>query len=132
MNHLACDAIAGGVVRHAHRHPTCAARAEGVLCVEVDLVHSAVAAALALGAELKRPALEMEFAWSPGSHDPRVAAVNGKPLDWSAVQIDGVDTESLPLLDEPFQSVPSFFPWKDLSIAWGDYPWAIHDREADG
>jgi len=77
----------------------------------------------------QRPALEMETAWTPGSQQPRVAAVNGHPVDWPSVQIDGVDTSELPLLDEPFRSVPSFFPWKDFTVEWGEYPWAVHDRE---
>ena len=79
-----------------------------------------------------RPALEMETSCSPGSIDPRIAAVNGLPIPTPRVQIDGVREKDLPFLNEPFTSVPSFFPWKDFRVEWGDWPYAIGDREVDG
>ncbi len=77
----------------------------------------------------QRPALEMEVAWSPGSHEPRIAAIDGKQVETPVVFIDGIKAGSLPFLNEPFQSNPSFFPWKDFSVEWGDWPYAIGDRE---
>jgi hypothetical protein len=76
-----------------------------------------------------RPELEMEVSWSPGSQHPRIAAINGREIDMPTVRIDGVDPATLPFLNEPFQSVPSFFPWKDFTVEWGDWPYAIGDRE---
>jgi hypothetical protein len=77
-----------------------------------------------------RPALEFELSWSQGSHEPRIAAINGRAVAHPPVQIDGVDPATLPFLHEPFHSVPSFFPWEDFSVEWGDWPYAIGDREA--
>jgi hypothetical protein len=81
------------------------------------------------GESKARPRLEMEVSWSPGTQQLRVAAINGKQIDYPVVKIDGIDEENLPLLNEPFKSVPSFFPWKDFVIEWGEWPWAIGDRE---
>jgi hypothetical protein len=80
----------------------------------------------------RRPGLEMEVSWSPGTHQPRVAAINGHPVPWPAVAIDGLEASALPLLNAPFASVPSFFPWDELAVEWGDWPSAIGDREGDG
>ena len=77
----------------------------------------------------QRDAVELEISISPGEQIPRYATINGKPIDMPIVEIDGLKTEKLPLLDEPFQSVPSFFPWKDFSVVWYDWPYAIGDRE---
>lgn len=76
-----------------------------------------------------RPALEIETSWSPGSHTPRYAAIDGRRVDMPTVHIDGLADAELPFLQEPFQSVPSFFPWQDFAVAWGDWPYAIGDRE---
>ncbi|WP_214628036.1 hypothetical protein [Paenibacillus agaridevorans] len=76
-----------------------------------------------------RQALEFEASWSPGAMVPRYATVNGLRVEHPLVEIDGLNTEQLPFLNEPFQSIPPFFPWKDLSVAWGDMPSAIGDRE---
>ena len=76
-----------------------------------------------------RPALEIEVSWSPGSHDPRVAAVNGRRVEWPTVAMGGLRTSQLPFLGEPFTPVPPFFPWQDFRVEWGDWPYAIGDRE---
>lgn len=76
-----------------------------------------------------RPALELETSWSPGTHRPRFAAINGRRVEYPTVQYDGIANDELPFLNEPFRSVPTFFPWQDFYVAWGDWPWAIGDRE---
>ncbi len=75
------------------------------------------------------PALELETSWTPGTPCPRFAAVNGRRVEASSVQIDGIDPTALPFLNEPFTSVPGFFPWQDFAIEWGDWPSVIGDRE---
>jgi hypothetical protein len=75
--------------------------------------------------------LEVEVSWSPGSHLPRIAAVNGRTVDLSVrAAYSGVRERDLPFLGEPFRSVPGFFPWADFQVEWGDWPWAIADRES--
>ncbi|HOF86763.1 MAG TPA: hypothetical protein PLZ36_01495 [Armatimonadota bacterium] len=76
-----------------------------------------------------RPALEMETSISPGAPTQRIAAINGRRLDLPVAAYDGIRTAELPFLYEPFTSVPTFFPWQDFSVAWGDWPFAIGDRE---
>ena len=76
-----------------------------------------------------RPALEMELSWSPGSHWPRIAAIDGRPVEWPAMRISGLRSSQLPFVGEPFASVPAFFPWQDFRVEWGDWPYAIGDRE---
>jgi hypothetical protein len=76
-----------------------------------------------------RPALELEVSWSPGSHTHRAAAINGRALTMPVLEIDGIDSDSVPFLNEPFTSVRSYFPWEDLGVACGDWPRAIGDRE---
>ena len=76
-----------------------------------------------------RPRLEMEVSWSPGSQIPRFAAINGQPVRMPILQIDGIANEAVPFLDQPYASVPSFFPWRDFRVEWGDWPYAIGDRE---
>jgi hypothetical protein len=77
-----------------------------------------------------RPALEFEVSWSPGSQIPRIAAVNGRDVEWPVVKIDGLKPKNFPFLAEPFASVPAFFPWQDFRVEWGDWPYAINDRES--
>jgi hypothetical protein len=76
-----------------------------------------------------RPALDIEASWTPGGAVPRYATINGRPIDAPIVHIDGVDPRKLPFLSEPFKPVPPFFPWKDLTVEWDAWPWAINDRE---
>ncbi len=76
-----------------------------------------------------RPALEIETSIYPGSQLTRIAAINGQAINWPAAAYDGVSNDDLPFLYEPFKSVPSFFPWQDFTVAWGDWPYAIGDRE---
>lgn len=74
--------------------------------------------------------LEFEVSWSPGSHLPRIAALNGRAVDFSVrAEYSGVREKQLPFLAEPFQSAPGFFPWADFRVEWGDWPYAIGDRE---
>ena len=80
-------------------------------------------------ATAQRPALEFETSATPGSVTERIAAINGRPIDSSPVQIDGINPRDLPFLNEEFRSVPAFFPWKDFTVEWGDWPYAIGDRE---
>ncbi|HEY3376483.1 MAG TPA: hypothetical protein VGL77_03225, partial [Armatimonadota bacterium] len=76
-----------------------------------------------------RPALELETSHSSGSQTARIAAINGQPVTWPTASYDGVATETLPFLNEPFTAIPSFFPWEDFTVEWGDWPYAIGDRE---
>jgi hypothetical protein len=78
----------------------------------------------------KRPALEMEISWSPGSHEPRFSMINGKLVTWPVVEIDTVAPESLPFLRDQWQSIPSYFPWKKLEVAYTDSISSIGDRES--
>jgi hypothetical protein len=74
-------------------------------------------------------ALELETSWSTGSHETRYALINGRPVTWPMVEIDGVKRESLPFLDETWQSIPDHFPWKDFNVANFESIWSIGDRE---
>ncbi|PLT45436.1 hypothetical protein B8V81_3867 [Paenibacillus pasadenensis] len=76
-----------------------------------------------------RPPLELETSWSPGAMATRYATINGARIEQPIAAIDGVTSEELPFLNEPFASIPSFFPWEDLTVAWGEWPSAIGDRE---
>ena len=76
-----------------------------------------------------RAALEMEVSWSPGADAPRYATINGRTAETPVVQIDGLVAAQIPFLNEEFQSVPAFFPWQDFEVVWGDWPYAIGDRE---
>ncbi|HEY3376800.1 MAG TPA: hypothetical protein VGL77_04830 [Armatimonadota bacterium] len=80
-------------------------------------------------ADRVRPALELESSLSPGSPAARIAAINGQTVTWPTLAYDDIANESLPFLNEPFASVPAFFPWDDFSVEWGDWPYAIGDRE---
>ncbi|MDG0813521.1 hypothetical protein [Cohnella rhizosphaerae] len=77
----------------------------------------------------RRQPLELETSWSPGAMTSRFAAIDGARVEQPVAAIDGVPAEALPFLNEPFESIPSFFPWADLTVAWGDVPSAIGDRE---
>lgn len=78
-----------------------------------------------------RGALDLELSWSPGSHVPRYATINGRAPDMPVAALDGIPARRMPFLGEPYRPVPEFFPWKDLRVEWGDWPFAIHDRGAD-
>ena len=58
-----------------------------------------------------------------------MAAVNGRRVEWPTVAMGGLRTSQLPFLGEPFTPVPPFFPWQDFRVEWGDWPYAIGDRE---
>ena len=73
--------------------------------------------------------LELEVSWSPGSHEPRFTIVNGRPVAWPMIEIDGVDSDRLPFVDEDWQSIPGYFPWKKLEVANFDAISSIGDRE---
>jgi hypothetical protein len=74
-------------------------------------------------------ALDIEASWSPGTHAPRYATINGQLVQTPIVQIDGLPQEDIPFLQEEFQPVPGFFPWRDFKNIWYDLPYAIGDRE---
>lgn len=76
-----------------------------------------------------RPAIELETSWSPGSTIPRYAAIDGCPVETPVLKIDGINNEELPFLNMAPTPIPPFFPWKDLKVEWGDWPYAIGDRE---
>lgn len=76
-----------------------------------------------------RKALELEMAWHPGSPSARYATIDGRCAEWPVLKVDTVNAKQLPFLNEPFRPVPPFFPWKNFRVAWGDWPYAIHDRE---
>lgn len=77
----------------------------------------------------KRAALDMEMAQHPGSPSCRYAMINGRVPEWPVAKIDTIDEKKLPFLSESYKPVPAFFPWKDFGVAWGDWPYAINDRE---
>lgn len=77
----------------------------------------------------RRAALDLEASWSSGSPVPRYATIDGRPIEWPVVQIDGLPETEIPFLSEPFRPVPAFFPWRDFNIVWCDLPYAIGDRE---
>lgn len=79
----------------------------------------------------RKPALEMETSWSPGSQTQRFATINGRQLDCAPLTIDGVDPAMLPFLGEPFKPIEGFFPWEELKMVWMDWPSAIGDRETN-
>ena len=74
-------------------------------------------------------ALDLEVSVTPGSQQTRVATINGQPIDLPRARYDGVAERTLPFLAERYQPVPPFFPWRDLRVEWGDWAWAISDRE---
>ncbi len=77
-----------------------------------------------------RPAAELEISWSPGSPTTRFCSVNGKvPSVEPVVQIDGLETRDLPILNEPWASVPSYFPWPVLRAPCNKHDGVIADRE---
>ena len=78
----------------------------------------------------KLPALDMEIAWSPGSHVPRFASINGQLVSGAPSEIDGIDARELPFLSESLPAVPPFFPWPKLESDGNSWPGAIGDREA--
>jgi len=82
----------------------------------------------------KRPALELETSWSPGSVVTRYALINGRPVPHDIrVEIDGMTDADFPFLTEPWTSVPSYFPWPELAADWGTGKLAgfIGDREQE-
>lgn len=79
----------------------------------------------------QRPALEMELSSSVSSSLVRHALINGRcvPQD-TRVQIDGLEDKDIPILNEPWTSVPSYFPWKEMYVPWWGLKGTIGDREA--
>ncbi|MDR1145978.1 MAG: hypothetical protein LBK71_07585 [Verrucomicrobiales bacterium] len=76
-----------------------------------------------------RAALEMELSSSPGGFTSRYAVINGQQLKFDTpVAIDGVNNGELPILSEPWQSIPPHFPWPKMEMIWGKG--IIGDREA--
>jgi hypothetical protein len=71
----------------------------------------------------------MEVSWSPGSHQPRFATINGRLQSWPLVEIDGVEAGRLPFLDGNWHSIPSYFPWKTMEVANADSIYSISDSE---
>lgn len=78
-----------------------------------------------------RAALELELSTSPDSRLVRHALINGRcvPQD-TRVQIDGLEEKDFPILNEPWESVPSYFPWADTYVPWWGLKGTIGDREA--
>ncbi|MDR1145635.1 MAG: hypothetical protein LBK71_05810 [Verrucomicrobiales bacterium] len=68
----------------------------------------------------RRPALELEISSSPGAFTSRYATVNGKLVNWhDPAQIDTLTVKDLPILNEPWESIPDFFPWPHFNTPWG-------------
>ncbi|THF76705.1 hypothetical protein [Cohnella fermenti] len=81
-------------------------------------------------AGIVRPALDLEASWSPGAATQRYATINGNRVDCPIAEIDGLQAENLPFVSEPYAAIPPYFPWKDFKVEWGDWPYAIGDRDA--
>ena len=78
-----------------------------------------------------RPALEMELSTSVSSRSVRHALINGRCIPQDVrLQIDGFRERDIPIIRQPWESIPSFFPWTDLRVPWWDLKGTIGDREA--
>ncbi|MDR1145634.1 MAG: hypothetical protein LBK71_05805, partial [Verrucomicrobiales bacterium] len=67
----------------------------------------------------QRPALELELSQTPGATTTRYALVNGALVESPRVQIDGLADADFPFLTEPWESIPSHFPWPHFNTPWG-------------
>lgn len=78
-----------------------------------------------------RPALELELSTSVSSRLLRYAVINGMCVPQDVrVQIDGLEDKDIPIINEPWTSIPSFFPWKDTYVPWLKLKGTIGDSEA--
>ncbi|HEX4141150.1 MAG TPA: hypothetical protein VHY09_12430 [Candidatus Methylacidiphilales bacterium] len=78
----------------------------------------------------RRKALELEVSWSPGGAVTRFSTVNGRvPSIEPPVQIDGLEQRDIPILNEPWSSVPPYFPWPALRAPCNKHDGTIADRE---
>ncbi len=70
---------------------------------------------------LRRPALEMELSTSGSSRLPRYSAINGMCVSQDVrVHIDGLKERDFPIINEPWSSIPSYFPWEQMNVpCWG-------------
>jgi len=79
----------------------------------------------------QRPALEMELSSSVSSRLQRYALINGRCISQDVrVQIDGLQDSDLPIINEPWVSTPSYFPWENLYVPWWKLKATVGDREA--
>jgi hypothetical protein len=78
-----------------------------------------------------RPAVEMELSTSATSRLQRFATINGMCISQDVrVHIDGLQDKDIPIINEPWVSTPSYFPWEDLYVPWWSLKGTVGDREA--
>jgi hypothetical protein len=78
-----------------------------------------------------RPALELELSTSAGSRLQRYATINGRCIPQDVrIQIDGLEDKDIPIINEPWVSTPSYFPWDDLYVPWWGLKGTVGDSEA--
>lgn len=82
-----------------------------------------------------RDGLDVEVSWDPNALLPRYATINGQLLETPMIEIDGISPEETPFVNQPAETLPLFFPWKDFTLgwdapgkSWDAPPWAIGDR----
>lgn len=77
-----------------------------------------------------RPALEMELSTSTSSRLQRYAVINGMCISQDVrVRIDGLEDNDIPIINEPWKSTSSYFPWEDIYVPWWGLKGTIGDRE---
>lgn len=69
------------------------------------------------GKGLKYRPLEIEVSCSNASTQPRFVQINGNPVAWPPVAIDGVVAQELPILRDPWKPIPGGIPWKSLRVS---------------
>jgi hypothetical protein len=79
----------------------------------------------------RRPALELELSTSVSSRLARYATINGRCIPQDVrVHIDGLQDKDIPIINEPWESTPAYFPWEDLYVPWWGLKGTVGDREA--
>jgi len=80
---------------------------------------------------LGRPPLEMELSTSASNRQLRYATINGLCVSHDVrVHIDGLADNDFPIINEPWTSIPSYFPWKEMYVPWWGLKGTAGDREA--
>lgn len=128
-----CHMHGGYFIEHAciDEYPSLAAFADACARIEfADFYWTTRRVRCRRSASPERKALEMEISISADALVPRFAAVNGRVIDTvTPLSIDGIDSNTLPFMNEPFSSVPGYFPWEKLEYFWAPIIADIGDRE---